>query len=84
LIPALFRALYSARTAALVGSSTQSRDSKGQDDLAVFRLLVVATQKVGDGPDKGGQTHALQGPGGVLIWVGPHINASDSRRPMLP
>ena len=29
------------------------QDGKGQDDLAVIRLLVVAAQKVGDRPDEG-------------------------------
>jgi hypothetical protein len=30
-----------------------TQDREGQDDLAIVRLLVVAAQKVGDGPDEG-------------------------------
>ena len=28
-----------------------AEDREGEDDLAIFRLLVIATEKVGDGPD---------------------------------
>ena len=45
----------SAEHGGLVGSSTQSsrrKHGERQDDLAVFGLLVVAAQQVGDGPDE--------------------------------
>ena len=39
-----------------------AQDGEGQDDLAVFGLLVVAAQEVGDGPDEGGKV-------GIGSWV---------------
>jgi|GraSoi2013_115cm_1033766.scaffolds.fasta_scaffold212443_2 hypothetical protein len=36
-----------------------AQDGEGQNDFAVFGLLVVAAQQIGDGPYKGGKTHVL-------------------------
>ena len=41
-----------------------AEDGEWEDDLAVFRLFVVAAQQVGDGPDEGGEIgagHYLRG-----------------------
>lgn len=34
---------------------------KGKDGLTVFGLLVVTTQQIGDGPDKGGEILLVHG-----------------------
>ena len=52
-----------------------AEDGERQDDLAVFGLLVVAAQEIGDGPDEGGEIgvgHAgwllARGTGRAVAW----------------
>lgn len=47
-----------------------AEDGKGQDDLALFGLLVVATQEVGDRPDKGGKVGIRHGMRVTLLQIG--------------
>jgi hypothetical protein len=37
-----------------------AKDGEGQNDFAVFRLLVAPAQQIGDGPYKGGKAHAFE------------------------
>jgi hypothetical protein len=40
-----------------------AQDSEREDDLPVFRLLVVAAQEIGDGPEEGGEIGIAQAGG---------------------
>ena len=46
-----------------------AQHGEGQDDLAVFGLLVVAAQEVGDGPDEGGKVGIAHGCSNLRRWA---------------